>query len=134
MISLDTNIIFCALNPRDSNHQRALNALDAYSDQPLGICPVVYAELQASSAWAGLEAWLRLQSVEFVWDMPQAVWDDAGNAFGAYSSLRRGGVLPRRIVGDFLIAAHAEYHALEVLTLGDTAYRAVFGDVKLLAA
>ena len=133
MISLDTNLIQSALLPSDTNHVRALTALNTHSRQAFCISPVVRTELRASGSWAGISAWLTAQKVNVVWAMPDRVWDAAGAAFGQYALQRRKGHVPRRIVADFLIAAHAEHHGLEVLTFDDTVFKAVFPQVVLLA-
>jgi len=133
MISLDTNLILSALNPNDINYTRALRSLDTYGQQVLCICPVVYAELRASGVWPAIAAWLDLQGVQVLWEMPIAVWESAGVAFGHYSQLRRAGKVPRRIVADFLIAAHARHSRCEMLTFDDTVFKAVFPDITLLA-
>lgn len=132
MISLDTNVILSALNPRDLNHHKAQGLLDQYSPQAFCICPVVHAELRASAAWPALRAWLKLQSIGVTWEMPEAVWDSAGIAYGQYALKRRSGVLPRRLIADFLIAAHAVHHDFEVLTFDDTVFKAVFQNLILL--
>ena len=133
MISLDTNLIFSALNAKDANHQRALAALNRYKLEAMCVCPVVRSELRASRAWAGLEGWLTLQGIQVVWEMPPSVWDAAGVAYGNYAMLRKSGTLARRIAADFLIGAHAEYHQLEMLTFDETIFKAVFPQVKVLA-
>ncbi len=133
MISLDTNIIQSALNPMDINHARALQALDHYAEQPFCLSPIVRSEIRASKAWPAINAWLKAQSVKVIWDMPSSVWDAAGVAFQEYARLRRGGQLPRRIVADFLIGAHATHHELAVLTFDDTVFKSVFPNLKLLS-
>jgi predicted nucleic acid-binding protein len=97
------------------------------------ICPVVYAELAASRAWEGLRLFLERAGVEVLWEMPEAVWERAGRAMGEYARLRRGGVLPRRVVADFLIGAHAEYHGLTIATFDRVVYEAVFPAVPVLS-
>jgi hypothetical protein len=44
----------------------------------------------------------------------------------------RGGSLPRRLVADFVIAAHAEEHGLGVMSFDDTVYKAVFPGLRLI--
>lgn len=132
MTSLDSNVVFSAINPYDANHQRALEALDRHAARGFCICPVVRAELRASADWRLIEEWLIAQAVQTQWLMPPAVWDAAGAAFSSYTQLRLKNTLPRRIVGDFLIAAHAEHHALEVLTFDTAVYKAVFASLTLL--
>ena len=133
MISLDSNVVLSALNSNDVNHGRALKALNQNASQAYCICPVVRAELRASGSWAAIDAWLSLQGVSVLWEMPEAAWDNAGEAFGKYSKLRKTGTWPRRLVADFLIAAHAQFHELEMLTFDDTVFKAGFPSVTLQA-
>ena len=132
MISLDTNFVQSALDRTDSNHLRAQQALKNNASQAFCICPIVRAELHASTSWIAIEHWLLAQEVSVLWDIPGTVWDAAGVAFGKYAILRRGGQTSRRIVADFLIAAHAEHHELEMLTFDDTVFKSVFPKVTLL--
>ena len=132
MISLDTNMIQSVLDITDVNHARARLALKTYGSQAFCISPIVRTELHASSSWSSIEKWLDTQEVGVIWDMPDIVWDSAGIAFGRYAVLRRGGQVSRRIVADFLIAAHAEHHQLEMLTFDDTVFNSVFPRVVLL--
>jgi predicted nucleic acid-binding protein len=78
-----------------------------------------------------IDAWVSLQGVSVLWEMPEAAWDSAGEAFGKYSKLRKTGTWSRRLVADFLVAAHAQLHALEMLTFDDTVFKAVFPSVAL---
>ncbi len=133
MISLDTNLILSALNTADSNHLRAINAVDMYNNQTFCICPIVKTELRAAGSWVLIDAWMNTQGIVVIWQMPEIVWDSAGIAFGAYAKMRRSGVVARRMGADFLIAAHAEHHHLEVLTFDDTVFKSVFPEVTLLA-
>jgi predicted nucleic acid-binding protein len=132
VISLDTNIIQSALEITDVNHVQARQALENYDSQAFCICPIVRAELHASKGWFKIEEWLETQEITVIWDMPRTIWDAAGVAFGKYAILRRGGRTSRRIVADFLIAAHAEHHELKMLTFDDTVFKSVFPKVTLL--
>jgi predicted nucleic acid-binding protein len=127
MTSIDTNIIFSVLDPDDANHSSARPLLQSEGERgALVLSPVVYAELMASSARDPILRFLREVAIEVLWEMPPRLWERAGEAFGEYSRERRKGKLPRRLIADFLIAAHAEHHRLDVLTLDDTVYRSVF--------
>ncbi len=132
MISLDSNFVQSALDRKDSNHLRAQQALKIHANDAFCICPIVRAELHASSSWISIEQWLNAQEVSVIWEIPNTVWDAAGIAFGKYAVLRRGDQVQRRIVADFLIAAHAEHHELEMLTFDDTVFKSVFPQVTLL--
>lgn len=132
MISLETNVILAAFDPLDALHGRAMQALEEIGAQPRVICPVVYAELAASREWEALKRFLELAGVEVAWEMPEEVWERAGTAMGEYARRRRGGALPRRVLADFLIGAHAEHHGLAVATFDRTVYEAVFPGVRLV--
>ena len=133
MISVDSNLIFSAIEPGDVNHAAALQRLGtAGQEDTLVICPVVYAELMASAVRDFIRVFLQRAEIATLWAMHESVWKRAGTAFGDYASLRRSGSLPRRIVADFLIAAHAEHHELSVLTFDNTVFAGVFPDVQLV--
>lgn len=133
MISLDTNIIFSAVNPHDSNHTKARKLLAQHgAAQALVLSPVVYSELWASPDIQGIQLFLNKAHIEVLWEMPETVWEQAGDALGQYTQKRRNGILPRRIVADFLIAAHAQHHKLDLMSFDDTVYAAVFPGLKLI--
>jgi predicted nucleic acid-binding protein len=132
MTSVDSNVIFAALSPSERHHQQAHALLRQINERGLVLSPVVYAELMASSERKTLRLFLQLAGLEVLWEMPAVIWERAGEAFGEYARTRRAGSLPRRIVADFLIAAHAEYYGLSVLTFDDTVYRAMFPTVPLV--
>lgn len=134
MISVDSNIIFSAIEPSDVNHVEALLRLGAAGRaEVLTISPVVYTELMASTMRSFIRAFLYRAEVAVLWAMAESVWERAGVAFGEYATLRRGRQLPRRIAADFLIAAHAEHHGLGMLTFDDAVFKAVFPKVRLIA-
>lgn len=132
MISLDSNFVFSLINTQDSNHHRASQVVAARPDSLL-ISPPVFAELRASDDWlARIQPFLAEAGIRIAWAMPEGIWERAGIGVGQYARLRRGGQLPRRILADFLIAAHAEHHTLAVLTFDDTIYKAVFPQIQLV--
>lgn len=132
MISLGTNVIISALKPTDSRHVEALAALIREQHQGYVISPAVYSELRAGPDWSRYQNWLSLTRISVLWAMPQAVWELAGVRQGEYAQLRRAGRLPRRILPDFLIAAHAEHHGLDVMGFDRTVYDSVFTGLKLV--
>lgn len=127
MTSVDSNVILAALAKREQHHAAAVQLLrDAGADGPLFISPVVYAELMASKQPAVMHDFLDMAQISIAWTMPTEVWDSAGRSFGDYARQRRSGNLPRRLIADFLIAAHAAHHGLRVLTFDRTVYDAMF--------
>ena len=134
MISVDTTVIFSALAQREEHHPLAVQMLRAArADGPLFIAPVVYAELMASKRTAAIQDFLAMAQISVVWTMPIEVWELAGRSFGDYARQRRSGNLPRRLIADFLIAAHAEHHGLRVLTFDRTVYDAMFPHLLVVA-
>jgi hypothetical protein len=124
--------VFSLVNTKDSNHSKASQIVAAQPD-PLFISPPVFAEVRASDDWLNrIQPFLGEAGIRVAWAMPESVWDRAGLGVGQYARLRKGGQLPRRILADFLIAAHAEHHQLAVLTFDDTIYKAVFPQVRLI--
>lgn len=71
-------------------------------------------------------------AVEFLLDEP--VWRRAADAFGTYAQRRRrsGGASPKRLLADFLIAAHASLHADRLYTLDPGRYQQDFPKLRLL--
>jgi predicted nucleic acid-binding protein len=134
MISLDSNIVFSAFNLNDSNHAQAVKLISKYAvSEALIVSPMVFAELNASRLRAQLIQFLADSEIEVFWDVPDTIWERAGIAFGEYAKKRLAGVLPRRILADFLIGAHAEHHSLKIMTFDSTAYSAVFPTLELIA-
>lgn len=130
MTSVDTNVILAALAQREQHHAAAVQLLrDAGADGPLFISPVVYAELMASKQPAVMQDFLDMAQISIVWTMPMEVWELAGRSFGDYARQRRSGNLPRRLIADFLIAAHAAHHGLRVLTFDRTVYDAMYPEL-----
>ena len=83
MISLDTNVIFSALNKADVHHDRARQLLKKYGAlEALVLSPVVHAELMASSDAPGIQLFLQKAQISTLWEMPPAVWEAAGRGFG----------------------------------------------------
>jgi predicted nucleic acid-binding protein len=127
MISVDTNVILAVLAQREAHHELAVELLRAAgAEGPLFVSPVVYAELMASKRPAAMQDFLGMAQISVAWTMPMEVWELAGRSFGDYARKRRSGSLPRRLLADFLIAAHAAHHGLRVLTFDTTVYDAMF--------
>lgn len=130
-VSVDTNI-FSALwggEPTAPEVTRRLNELSG--EQRLVMCGAVYGELVGRYGPTLVQD--SLGPVVLMPDMPLAAWQRAGEAHAAYARRRRqsGGGVPRRILTDFLIGAHASAHGLSLFTL-NTADYADFPEVPLL--
>jgi predicted nucleic acid-binding protein len=66
--------------------------------------------------------------------LDEQVWERAANAFVAYVQRRRQsrGGSPKRLLVDFIVAAHALLRADRLMTLDATRYRQDFPKLRLL--
>jgi predicted nucleic acid-binding protein len=102
----------------------------------LVICAPVYCELLAypSATQAFVKEFLRETgiSVEFLLD--EQIWQTAANAFAAYAHRRRRsrGGSPKRMLVDFVVAAHALLRADQLMTLDASRYQPDFPKLKVV--
>jgi len=71
--------------------------------------------------------------ITFDWKMEKADWEAAGDAYRGYVARRQAssGGLPRRMVTDFLIGAHASVRGYTLLTADRWLYNAAFPGLKM---
>jgi hypothetical protein len=71
--------------------------------------------------------------VEIDWYFGEEDWRSAGEACQGYVRRRRksGGGIPRRMISDFLIGAHALMRGDTLLTLDRSHYRVAFPRLRL---
>lgn len=129
MLSLDSNVL-SAVFRGESTAQRIVDILEDRRQDGLFLHVAAFAEFLAAPGIqrADAERFLTEAHVAVAWQTEEAVWERAIQAFTAYAALRRrsGGGQPRRILADFLIGAHAELMAGELLTLDPQHYRQHF--------
>jgi predicted nucleic acid-binding protein len=140
MIALDTNVITGLWLENDPFSFKAQEALErAHQTHTLMISAVVYAELLAtlglltpSKSRVWLDSFLEDVGIEVDWTISETMWLEAGQAFATYAKRRRKGrkEQPRRILADFLIAAHAK--EIGSLLSADTWYKTIFPNLELL--
>lgn len=129
--AVDTNVITALWDSNDTLNQRAQVALDqALERGSLVVAAPVFAELLAlpGRSESFLETFFRESGVAVDWVLSEAVWRRAGQAFQSYVARRRElpSRMPRRILADFVIGAHAFENGFELLTLDTGVYRAAF--------
>lgn len=130
-VSLDSNILLALLRGEETAIEisRYLNQLS--SQQRLVLSGPVYAEL--IGFYPQLDRYLQAANIKVMPDMPTEGWRRAGEAHTTYTARRKksGGDLPRRILTDYLIGAHASVHGLSLFTLNVSDY-GDFPEVPLL--
>jgi predicted nucleic acid-binding protein len=135
--AIDSNVLIALWNEDDTLNTLARSALDsALAAGSLVIAAPVFAELLAAPARseAFVDSFCRETGISVDWDLNEAIWRTAGRSFQRYVARRekRHGSVPRRILADFLIGAHALQKRFHLLTLDDHLYRAAFPRLSIV--
>jgi hypothetical protein len=133
---IDTNILIALWDTDPQLNTAAQKALDSAQAQgALVVTGAVYAELLALPGRTEkiLDEFFGTTSIRVEWESSEQIWRMAGRAFQAYVGRRstRKTELPRRILADFLIGAHAAAHRHRLLTLDRRLYRAAFPKLEI---
>jgi predicted nucleic acid-binding protein len=134
--ALDSNILSSIWSGESSAQRIRQQLVHARAEGNLVICGPVYVELRAHPlVKPGLVDRLLADagiSIDFLLDEP--VWRKTAEAFAAYAQRRRrsGGNSPKRLLPDFLIAAHALLRADCLMTLDPTRYQQDFPTLRLI--
>jgi predicted nucleic acid-binding protein len=133
---VDTNVVIALWDTDPQLNAAAQQALDALQAQgALVITGAIYAELLALPGRTEpmLDEFLSVTGMRADWQMSEEIWRLAGRAFQGYASRRstKRTELPRRILADFLIGAHASVRRCRLLTLDQRLYRAAFPDLEV---
>jgi len=129
--ALDTNVIVALWDKDYAVNSAAESALDAALRRGRLVIPwPVFVELMACPGRrkAFLDAFLKDTGISVDWNLDEATWRMAGQAFQNYAARRRKqrDYGPRRILADFLIGAYALEKRCQLLTLDDRLYRVSF--------
>lgn len=128
--AVDSNILFDILLPNEEFFARSSQALqDAWASGALVICDLVYAEVSVHFATRPeCDAFLSAIGVR-VEALDREASFLAGKAWRAY---RKQGGRRTRILTDFLVGAHAQTQASQLLTRDRGFYGPMFPSLKLL--
>jgi predicted nucleic acid-binding protein len=134
--AIDTNVIVALLDKSLSDNGQIEEALEtAATISVLVIAAPVYAELLAFRGRneAVLDLFLANTDIQVDWDIDEPAWRLAGLAHQAFAQRRRKqkADIPRRLLTDFIIGAHALANNYSLLTLDQRHYRAAFPKLKL---
>lgn len=135
--AIDTNVILALWDAAESGHLAALKMLDdATARGAVVICGAVFGELLAGPGRTEefVDQFVRDTDIRVDWSSTEAVWRTAGSAFQKYATqrLRRKSGVPRRILTDFYIGAHAYHNGYALLTLDEGIFRKAFPKLNLI--
>lgn len=136
--AIDTNVLVALWDTDQQLNTIAQKALDSAQERgALVICGAVYAELLALPGRAEdmLDEFFKVTSIRIDWEANERVWRMAGRAFQSYVQRRnrKKEELPRRILADFFIGAHASVHRHRLMTLDQRLYRAAFPKLEIVS-
>jgi predicted nucleic acid-binding protein len=135
--AVDTNVLVALWDTGPRLSSAAQKALDAAQERgALVISGAVYAELLALPGRTEdmLDEFFSVTSIRIDWESSEQVWRLAGHAFQSYvhRRTRKTEELPRRILADFFIGAHASMHRHRLMTLDQRLYRAAFPKLEII--
>lgn len=135
--ALDTNVLVALWDADTQLNTAAQEALDSAQERgSLVISGAVYAELLALPGRTErmLDGFCDVTGIHVDWESRAGTWRAAGKAFQDYVGRRnrKKGELPRRILADFYIGAHASVNRYRLLTLDQRHYRAAFPELEIV--
>jgi predicted nucleic acid-binding protein len=134
--ALDTNILAPVLSGAPEGEEIIVQLLTVRSEGALLISGPVFVELSAIPGinFKRTEETLREISVAIDFDLGEDVWRLAANRFSAYANRRRrsGGGQAKRLLADFVIAAHASLKANRLMTRDASRYALDFPNLRLI--
>jgi predicted nucleic acid-binding protein len=134
--ALDTNVVAALWSGEPSAREIESALFKARAEGGLVICAPVYCELLAypSATRHFIQQFCRETGIFLDFLLDEQVWERAANAFVGYVQRRRQsrGGSPKRLLVDFIVAAHALLRADRLMTLDATRYQQDFPKLHLL--
>jgi len=134
--ALDTNILSLFWSGEPSAAEIAAQLSEARAEGALVVSAPVFVELSAIPTGSAqrVEKLLEEMNIAVDFDLGEDVWRLAATSFAAYAVRRRrsGGGSPKRLVADFLIAAHALLRADRLMTRDAKRYSQDFPNLRLI--
>ena len=128
--ALDTNVVCALWSGKPSAREIESALFKARGEGGLVICAPVYCELLAypSATRHFIQQFCRETGIFLDFLLDEQVWEQAANAFVAYVQRRRQSRAgsPKRLLVDFIVAAHALLRADRLMTLDASRYRRIF--------
>ena len=134
--ALDTNVVCALWSGKPSAREIESALFKARGEGGLVICAPVHCELLAypSATRHFIQQFCREMGIFLDFLLDEQVWEQAANAFVAYVQRRRQSRAgsPKRLLVDFIVAAHALHRADRLMTLDANRYRQDFPKLRLL--
>ncbi|HEY7616989.1 MAG TPA: type II toxin-antitoxin system VapC family toxin [Terriglobales bacterium] len=134
--ALDTNVLSALWSGEPLASQAAATLAQAHGQGGLVICAPVYAELLAhpSASQKFVDSFLADTNISIDFALEEPVWRHAATSFAAYAQRRRrsGGGTPKRLLVDFIVAAHALLRADRLMTLDASRYERDFPRLRII--
>ena len=134
--AIDTNILSALWSGEPLASEAAGLLGRAHREGGLVICGAVYCELLAhpKATVSFADEFLSKTHIVVDFALDEPVWREAGRTFAEYAVRRRqsGGGTVRRLLVDFLVGAHAQLRADQLLTLDAGRYRQAFPLLRTL--
>lgn len=137
--AIDTNIISALWTGEPHADGVRVALLRARDEGSLVISPIVYAEISAHPRVTPrlVDRFLSETGIEADFIMSEPAWREVASRFSRYAKRRRAsrGGSSKRLLADFMIAAHALVQADRLLTFDSgAAYQRDFPELSLLSA
>jgi len=133
--ALDTNILSAIWSNEPSARQIAACLSAANHDGAIVLSAFAYAESLAHPHATAkfVQEFLHASGIKVEYAFPQELWSLAGERFAQYADRRRisASGLPRRILADFLLGAHALVQADRLMTLDAAFFERNFPELVL---
>jgi len=133
---VDTNVISALWSVEPLAGRVAAQLAQAHTQGGLVICAAVYAELLAypSATQSFVDGFLKDTSIAIDFSVTEPIWRHAARSFAGYAERRRrshGGDAKRLLV-DFVVAAHALLSADQLMTLDPARYKRDFPKLRIV--
>jgi len=134
--ALDTNVLSALWSSEPTAAQVAIQLEQAHTQGGIVISPPVYAELLAhpSATIRFVDDFLAETGIVIDFDLDEQVWRQAASSFAGYAQRRRRsqGGSSKRLLVDFIIAAHASLRADRLMTLDARRYKQDFPKLRIV--
>jgi predicted nucleic acid-binding protein len=134
--ALDTNVLSALWSNEPLASRIDADLAHAHAHGGLVVCAPVYIELLAHPAASRrfVDEFLAETGIAVDFELDEPVWRAAAKGFSAYAQRRRqaAGGSAKRLLVDFVVAAHALLHADRLMTLDAARYKLDFPKLHLV--